>query len=106
MLSGKLDKKIIIQRESLIPIEMNEEKKEYIFFSDAWASIMPVKMENRNSNNIYYTEATHEIKIRFIPGINNKMRIVYGLRTFEITGVIDIDEQKKEYLLIAKEVFS
>ncbi len=50
------------------------------------------------------TEALFIFRIRFIPNLNNKMRILFKDRLFEIKRIINIAEQDRVLQIIALEI--
>lgn len=58
-----------------------------------WAAIWPVKagevIENMRTN----MKVSHRIRIRFRPGIDEKMTIRHGERSFEILGFVNPEER-------------
>jgi head-tail adaptor len=48
--------------------------------------------------------ATHIVEGRFHAGVTTKTRMVYGGRTFSITGVANVEERGIEMQLVAVEV--
>jgi SPP1 family predicted phage head-tail adaptor len=68
-----------------------------------WASIEPLKMDEISESYRSYAEATHQIKLRYIPGITPDMQINYKTRTFFVNSVINEGELDKELILICTE---
>ncbi|WP_419767245.1 phage head closure protein [Arcobacter sp.] len=73
-------------------------------FEMAWSNIIPISGSEKYMSNQRYSESTHKIKCRYIPGIDTKMSIKYGDRTFDIISVINVGERSKELEIIAKEI--
>jgi SPP1 family predicted phage head-tail adaptor len=68
-----------------------------------WAMIMPISaIENFEANKIEGT-VSHIIIIRYIAGINTKMRIIYDGRIFNINGVINVMENRRALEIRAEE---
>jgi SPP1 family predicted phage head-tail adaptor len=49
-------------------------------------------------------EVTHEIRIRYRPGMTTRHSIKYDGKTFDINNVNDIEGQHKELILLCKGV--
>lgn len=68
-----------------------------------WASIEPISgkeyimLQNTNS------ELTLRIRMRYLPGVTNAMRVVYETRIFNIQSVIDYKELHREMHLMCVE---
>lgn len=85
-----------------------EEEKWEIKFR-GFAEILPIcdaKFETIEDFNFGHvmTEAYFLFKMRFCVEINNKMRIVFKKRKFEVKRIINIDEQNRYLNIIALEI--
>lgn len=72
-------------------------------FGQAWASILPLNGTEKYVSGEKHATATHKIKMRFLSGLNPKMRIKARGRTFEIISVINVGERDREMQLIVEE---
>ena len=61
-------------------------------YKSCWASVMPLDGKEKFNLQQTMAEVTHRIRTRYISGVNPKMRITWGSRTFNITSVINLDE--------------
>jgi SPP1 family predicted phage head-tail adaptor len=68
-----------------------------------WAGIKPLKGLEYWNQRQSQSEVTHEIEVRYRSDVTAQERIVYGLRTFDIDAVINVDERKKRLLLMCVE---
>ncbi len=80
-----------------------EEVKTWVEFNKAWASIIPVSVDERYISKEKNATATHKITIRYIPNLSVKMRVVFGSRIFNIVSVLNINERNKMIQLIVEE---
>lgn len=67
------------------------------------ASVEPLQGREYFSGPFQMGENIIRIRIRYIEGITNKMRIKYGKRLFDIYSVIDSMESHRELQLMCKE---
>ena len=51
----------------------------------------------------FNTQVTHRIKMRYVAGLTNKMRLVFGTRTFDILDIDNVEERNVEMILTCKE---
>lgn len=72
-------------------------------FSQAWVSILPLNGTEKYVSSEKHATATHKIRMRFLDGVNTKMRLKARNRTFEIVSVINVGERDKELQLIVEE---
>jgi len=67
--------------------------------------IIPLKMEERYVSKGLKTEVSHKIRLRYRSDLNSQMKIVYGLRVFNIDSIINPFERNRELHIMATEVF-
>ncbi|MFM1815270.1 MAG: hypothetical protein RLZ98_1965 [Pseudomonadota bacterium] len=71
--------------------------------SQVWARITPTVGGEKVVADGVRERITHEIVIRFRPGINATMRLNGGGRTFEIKAAFDIGERRRWLRLLTEE---
>jgi SPP1 family predicted phage head-tail adaptor len=74
-------------------------------FVTRYASVSPVTGREFYAAQQTNTKVSTKFTIRFIPGITAAMKVVYGVRTFNIISVQDTDERHITITLICEEVF-
>lgn len=74
------------------------------FLHPIMAAIWPVKAGERVSNRQEEMVSTHQIRHGFYPGITGDMRIKFGSRSFEITGIVNPNEANRDLHITAKEI--
>lgn len=67
------------------------------------ASVEPLQGREYFSGPFQMGENIIRVRIRYLEGITNKMRIKYGKRLFDIYSVIDSMESHRELQLMCKE---
>jgi SPP1 family predicted phage head-tail adaptor len=77
-----------------------ENWSEYVF---AHASIEPISGREYFAAQTTQADATHRICMRYLAGIEPKMRVKFGSRIFDILSVINIDERNRELQLMCRE---
>ena len=80
-----------------------ETVKTWSEFSKVWCDIRPLNGNEKYVSAEKHATATHQVIIRYLAGVNPKMRLVARGRTFEITAVLNINEQDKMMQLIVEE---
>lgn len=61
--------------------------------ANVWAEIHPLRAYERIESNQTTDAVSYRIIIRYKPDVTQKDVIVRGSRQFDITGMVDIDEQ-------------
>ncbi len=75
-----------------------------VYLAFAMAEIRPISGGERFMSNQIFTEATSQIKCRYVAGITPKHKIKFGDRTFDIIDSQNKDERNIELFIIAKEI--
>ena len=104
MRSGNLRNSVIIQT----PTESFDSNGELIStwatFSTVWASIEPLTGREFWAARTVNAEMIGKIRLRYINGITPKMRVLFGIRYFNINTIINTDEKNIELILLVTEV--
>jgi len=72
-------------------------------FAIVWASVAPLDGREFWASKQINSEVTGKIKIRYLSGINTKMRVLFGSRVFDIEAILNVEERNKEMTLLVKE---
>ena len=105
---GELRHRIKIQKmktemtnENGFPLSDSEKWDDYVII---WSAVYPLKGSEFWSAMAVHSENTVKFICRYNPSIGSDIRIIYNNRTFDITGVIDLDESHKWLLIYGSEV--
>lgn len=91
--------RIEFETPSLVPNDSGGQTKTYSSVGTYWASITPKRVREFNFAQRIEPRVEHEIRLRYIAGLSQKMRIKFGTRYFEIKAMVN-DEEMNEYLTI------
>jgi SPP1 family predicted phage head-tail adaptor len=69
-----------------------------------WAHIEPLVGRELFNEAQFNPSVTHQITIRYYPGIKPSMRILFGSRVFDIKSIRDIDERHRKIESICEEL--
>ncbi|MBN50033.1 MAG: head-tail adaptor protein [Spongiibacteraceae bacterium] len=101
--AGKFRNRITIQNFTTTRDAIGAEVKSWATFDAVWAAVEP-----RSGRELFNEQFTGEvdtlIRIRYRSGINEKMRIVWGSRTYQIKAVLDQQARHKELHLMCREL--
>lgn len=93
--------------------EMEERKNSFGEMTKVWvdkfstrAGIYPLSGKEFFVADKENSEISHKINIRYRPDINQKMRIVYNNRVFNIESVINFQERNILMQIMAKELLN
>jgi len=69
------------------------------------ASIWPLKSNEQIESMQNQLTVTHRIRIRYLSGVKPSFRIKFGTRYFNITSMVNLREENKQWEFLAEEVF-
>lgn len=93
MRAARFRTKITLQSRVETSDAMNEVVITYKDFKTVYASIKPLAGKEFTAAQLPQAEISHEIEIRWIPGVTTKHRIALGARFFDIVSVANLFER-------------
>lgn len=67
------------------------------------ARVSPLRGRERWAAQQVAAEATHEAGLRYFPGLEHEMRLLFRGRVLNIEAVMDVDERRRRILLLCTE---
>ena len=101
--AGDLKHPIVIQAEGLANDNMGGQEEDWTTVISAKARIKPLSGWERVRAQQLEAGVTHQIIIRYRPGVKESMRIVFENRIFNIRSALNVDEQKVWLEIMAEE---
>lgn len=77
--------------------------KSWTTYANVWGSIKPFQGREYIQAQSVHAELTHRIYCRYLAGVTNKMRVLFGSRIFDIQSIINTDERNVELQLMCTE---
>jgi len=103
MRGGALKKPVTIQ----LVTETSDSKggiiETWTQFAKTRAGIEPLVGREFFDSKQVNADISTKIRIRYVAGINTKMRLLFGARIFEILSIVDIKEGGREMILMCRE---
>lgn len=103
MRAGKLRDRGEIQTNTPTRDEIGGLVNNWTTFARPWCGVVSDASNERDTADRTQGQTTHQVRIRYLAGVIPRMRLVIGERTFEITGVRDPDNRRRELILNCKE---
>lgn len=101
--ASKLRHRITIQHKVETKNEWNEPVIEWREFATVWASVEPISGREFWASRQVQSEVTHRIRLRYLPGVDSTMRILFKGREFRIEAIRNIEERNTETEILAVE---
>lgn len=103
--AGELRHRITIQAPNTVQGGTFKDPQEApTTFATVWARIRPLSGRRLVADRQIHPEVDHEVKIRYRPGVQGKMIVLYGTRTLRIDHVRNDEEDNTALLLICTEI--
>lgn len=106
MRAGDLRKRVLIEQRATTQDTFGEQVQTWTTFASAWAAIDPLSGREMLAAQAFNQEVTHSIEIRYISGVNARMRINYGGRLFNINAVLNENERNRKLVLTCSELLN
>jgi SPP1 family predicted phage head-tail adaptor len=106
MRSGRLNRRVTIQRLEVTKDEFNADIESWVDVTTVWAHIEPLRGREYWQAKQVVGEVTGRITIRYRKSIDEKMRVVYGDKTYNILAVINVEEKNRTLQLLVKEILN
>lgn len=104
MRAGRLRHRITLERESVTRNQFKEEVREWQPYAKRWADVRPLGGKEFWAAQQVIDDLTHEVRLRFMPGINAKDRVVFAGRVFDIVAPpVNVGERNRELVLMCRE---
>ena len=107
--AGRMRKRVVIEFNDNTTAEAitgdGQPEDNWREFATRWASVEPIETsgrEFREAANVA-EDVTHVLRLRYLPGVTAKHRVMFGIREFEIESVVNVEERGRETVLICRE---
>jgi SPP1 family predicted phage head-tail adaptor len=104
MRAGRLDRKVTLQRLSVAQTGSGAAKHAYTDVATVWAAVEPLKGEEFHEAAKTVSAVTHRLLLRYRADVEPTWRILYGLRRFAISAVLNSGEGRRELQLMCREL--
>ena len=84
--------------------EFHEVVEEYTPAFEVWVELKPLNMRERERAAAVGRTVSHSIDCHWHPDLNGSCRLNYQGRVFDISDILNVDEQNKMFKIVAHEV--
>lgn len=103
MPAGPLRERCAIQAESTSDDGMGGQTLSWSTSATVWARVTPIGGREQVQAQQVQDSVTHRVTIRYRPGLNAGMRLLWGSKPLNIRAVTNPDEKKKYLELLTEE---
>lgn len=72
--------------------------------STIWAAVEPLSGREYWQAQQIAAETSIRVRLRYMAGVDTKMRVLYGTRVLEILSIVDVEERHRELQLMCREI--
>lgn len=101
---GELRERVTIQVPTESRNNLGETTLTWSEHSTRWASVEGVSAREALLNGQQDTNVTHKVKMRYVVGLNQKMRILWRGRTLEIVSLLEHNNRSEHELICSESV--
>jgi SPP1 family predicted phage head-tail adaptor len=94
MRSGRLDRRLTLQRRTLIENDYGEAVETWTTLATVWAEKIPVRGSERYASMQTVAEVEERFKIRYRKGLTPLDRVVCEGITYDVLGVLEIGRRE------------
>ncbi len=99
---GRMRHRITFQRRTEDRDQLGGDTGEWEDVKTVWAAVTPLSAKEV-VNQVREVLVTHKILCRYVPDIDQTMRIAWSSRIFRIVSIIDYDEVHADMTIMAEE---
>lgn len=102
-LASRLSKRVAIEQPLETADGAGGKTISWATFATVWAEILPRSGREEIFADQIRNRVSHKISIRYLVGLNEKMRVSYNARLFNITALVNVNEANEIIEIYADE---
>jgi SPP1 family predicted phage head-tail adaptor len=99
MNSGRLRERVTVQQATDSRTPMGEATQTWSTFAERWASVEGISAREFFLQGQQQTEASHRVRMRYLTGLTQQMRLQWRGRTLEIVSILEHGNRTEHELL-------
>lgn len=100
--AGRYDREIVIEFLTTTQSSIGEPVETWTTFAPVWAQVLTKGGQEFFKSDQVAAEADKFFRIRYLPGLKRKMRILYEDEYYDIYDLAEGYERKKDHIIAAK----
>jgi SPP1 family predicted phage head-tail adaptor len=104
MRAGTLRHRVEIQQAEITRDSFGDEQEVWTAHATVWAAILPLVGREYFTAQQTVNEEMFRLQMRYVPGVQPAMRLVFGERVFNIRAIQNLEERNRELVIMATEV--
>lgn len=99
MQAGRLRHVVTIEQATETRNAIGEKVPTWSTFDTVRAGIRPLSGRELDAARQRFAEASHEVELRYLPGLTPKMRFKFGMRILDIGFIRNVEERNRQLLV-------
>lgn len=100
---GALRRRVAIQEMTLVPDGAGGFRSGWATRAETWAAFEPVGASEAYEDGLVTSRTTHRVLVRHREDVHPAMRLVAGVRTYEVLAAVDPDDRRARLRLYVEE---
>lgn len=101
---GRLRERVTIQQATERRNSLGESTLEWATYTERWASVEGLSSREVLLLGQQQTEVSHRVRLRYVTGLTQQMRLVWRSRVLEITTLLEHANRSEHELLCTERV--
>jgi SPP1 family predicted phage head-tail adaptor len=97
--SGRLRERVTVQQATDSRTPLGEATQTWNTFAERWASVEGISAREFFLQGQQQTEASHRVRMRYLTGLTQQMRLQWRGRTLEIVSILEHGNRTEHELL-------
>lgn len=102
--AGELNQRVTIQAATESRNALGETTLSWSDYTTRWASVEGISSRESLFNGRQETNITHRVRLRWVDGLTQKMRIIWRGRTLEITSLLEHNNRSEHELICSENI--
>lgn len=101
---GRLRERVTVQSATETRNNLGESVQTWSTFAERWASVEGLSGREVLLSGQQQTEVTHRVRMRYVEGMTQRMRLFWRGRVLEITSLLEHNNRTEHELLCTEDV--
>ena len=101
---GQMTERVRVEQPTEDRNRFGESVQSWATYSERWASIEELSSREFLSQGQQQTEITHRVRMRYVDGLTQNMRLIWRGRTLEVISLLEHNNRSEHELICSESV--
>ncbi|MGA0081790.1 MAG: phage head closure protein [Ilumatobacteraceae bacterium] len=102
ILPGEMRERVTVQQPARTTSDLGESQLTWTTYATRWASVEGISSREALQYGQQQFEVTHKVRMRYLDGLTNQMRLQWRSRTLDVVSVLEYGN-RSEHVLVCQE---